>query len=302
MLGLTDVGTARVSASPIYSSVILADNPQGYWRLGEAPGSTTALDSSPFGRNGTYMGGVTLGVAGAIVADPNTAARFNGSTGYVNIAGAPFNYANNFSLEAWVINNNTAVGRIFSNRTATGGYGFGILPGGQLRFTTFAVKDYDSSVIVPRDSNFHFVAVTFDNTNAANFYLDGTFRQRITGVQPGLSGGTEFDIGRNPLVSSQEFFNGTIDEAAVFNRVLSDAEIARQFQAGIAVTLIPEPSTLALFGLGVCGLLGHAWRRRKRDGVRAGALSGLMPEVEGQQPSVRCYSARNHVELCRTSR
>jgi hypothetical protein len=264
LLGLTDLGAARVSASPIYSAVVLSGNPQGYWRLGEAPGSTTAVDSSPFGRNGTYMGGVTLGVPGAIVADPNTAARFNGSTGYVSIPGGPFNFTNNFTLEAWVINNNTSgVARIFSNRTATGGYGLGVLPGGQLRFTTFTEKDYDSSVIVPRDGNFHFVAVTFDSTDAANFYLDGVFQQQITGTQPAASGATEFDIGRNPNVAG-EFFNGTIDEAAVFNRVLSGAEIAAQFQAGIAVA-IPEPTTLALFGLGACGLLGHAWRRRKKS-------------------------------------
>src|SRR5262249_41512602 len=95
----------------VYSSVILADNPVGYWRLGEPPAQTTAFDSSPFGRNGTYNGAVTRGVPGAIVDDPNTAAAFSG--GFVSIPGGPFNFANNFSLEAWVINNNaTAIGRI----------------------------------------------------------------------------------------------------------------------------------------------------------------------------------------------
>src|SRR5262249_54513852 len=98
-VGAASAALPRASGSPIYSSVVLADNPIGYWRLGETSGPT-AFDSSGLGHNGTYTGGVTLGVPGAIVDDPNTAARFNGSTGYVAVPGGPFNMANNFTLEA----------------------------------------------------------------------------------------------------------------------------------------------------------------------------------------------------------
>ena len=121
--GVASSGT--LWAGPItYANAVLADNPIGYWRLGESSG-TTALNSSAFGRNGTYNGGVTLGLPGAIPADSNTAAGFNGSTAFVSVAGSPFNLANNFTLEAWVINDNTVVRppvapRIFSNRTFSG--------------------------------------------------------------------------------------------------------------------------------------------------------------------------------------
>jgi hypothetical protein len=270
---LGTVGTAppHASASPIYPSVVLADNPVGYWRLGESPAQTTAFDSSPFMRNGTYMGAVTRGVPGAIVDDPDTAAQFAG--GFVAIPGGPFNLANNFSLEAWVINNNTGpfVARIFSNRLATplaAGYGFGVLPDGRLRFTTFGILDYDSAVVVPQDGNYHHVVVTFDPGNDAHFYLDGTFRETVFGTLPAQSSSSDLNIGRNPVVSpitgSFEPWNGAIDEAAIYNYVLSAAQVAAHYQAGIAPAAIPEPGSLLLFGLGALGLLGCAWRRRGR--------------------------------------
>jgi hypothetical protein len=249
--------TPQRAVADFYSDVILADNPVGYWRLGESPGQTTAVDASPFGRNGTYVGNVTRGVPGAIVSSTDTAARFDGATGYVAIPGGPFNFANNFTLEAWVINNNTGpfVGRIFSNRQA-GGYGFGVLPDGRMRFTTFGILDYDSAVVVPNDGRYHYVAVTFNSSNAASFYLDGTLRQMIGGPAPAASSSAELDIGRNPFAPSMELWNGTIDEAAIYGRVLSDAQVLAHYQAGIT-PVVPEPSTFALLGLGALGLIGY---------------------------------------------
>src|SRR6266852_7303617 len=87
---LVALGTAlslapRVLGGAGYSAVILADKPLGYWRLGESDPSQAAKDASGNGNDGTYVGGVTLGQKGAINRDPDTAAQFDGSTGYVDI-------------------------------------------------------------------------------------------------------------------------------------------------------------------------------------------------------------------------
>src|SRR5262249_37607737 len=71
------------AADPGYSAVILADNPLGYWRLGESKTSMPAEDATTNGNDGTYVGEVTLGHPGAIVGDPDTAALFDGATGFV---------------------------------------------------------------------------------------------------------------------------------------------------------------------------------------------------------------------------
>jgi hypothetical protein len=73
-------------ASDQYSSVVLAKGPVGYWRLGEAGGST-AFDASGSGYDGTYLGSPAFGQPGAIVNDPDTAIGLNGpdSRDYVEI-------------------------------------------------------------------------------------------------------------------------------------------------------------------------------------------------------------------------
>ena len=48
-----------------YRSTILADNPQSYWRFGEAAGSSTAANEISGGPSGSYSG-VLLGAGGAI--------------------------------------------------------------------------------------------------------------------------------------------------------------------------------------------------------------------------------------------
>ena len=51
---------AATAAQASYMDAVLADNPLGYWRLGET-GSTTALDSSSNANSGTAGTGVALG-------------------------------------------------------------------------------------------------------------------------------------------------------------------------------------------------------------------------------------------------
>ena len=64
-------------------TAVLADNPKAYWRLGETAGPQAA-DTSGNGRTATYVN-TTLGVAGAVPADSNGAAYFNGNNSYLNL-------------------------------------------------------------------------------------------------------------------------------------------------------------------------------------------------------------------------
>jgi len=81
-----------------YQATILSDNPIAYWRLGEAPGATQAIDTSGHGYTGTYSGGVTLGAPGALNHDSNTAVSSDG-TGKVTLPTQPS--VTNFTIEGW---------------------------------------------------------------------------------------------------------------------------------------------------------------------------------------------------------
>jgi hypothetical protein len=229
-----------------YSTVILSDTPIGYYRLGDPGTQSTATDISGNGRDGIYSRGVVSGVKGAIAVDPDTAAQFDGMTAYANVINTggsdPFTLTNGFTLEAWVINggqgvlnpNRSPLGRIVSNGWPGNiGYGWGILSGNGTRFTTYGIFDYDSNQSqVPQDGNWHYVAVVFDSTNTANFYVDGALTEAISASRPANKAALDLMIGRNPASSAEEFFNGSIDEVAIYNYELTGDQIAAHFKAG----------------------------------------------------------------------
>jgi hypothetical protein len=239
--GLAAAPTAIAGAQ--YSATILADSPLGYWRLGEPDPGMPAADATPNGNNGTYLGGVALGQAGAILGDTDTAAAFDGSSAFVDIpstSGGTFDLNANFSLEAWVINNGQDptihLGRILSNGgIGLQGYGWGILPNDSVRFTTWGILDFDSSqTVVPRDGAWHYVALTFDDTATANFYLDGQLTETKVDSQARLARSSNFHLiigDTGPGTGLQEYYNGSIDEVAIYSYVLTADQIAAHFQA-----------------------------------------------------------------------
>lgn len=91
-------GAPRGSA---YRALVLADNPQLYWRVGETSG-TTAADASGNNRPGTYQGGYTLAQAGALVGDADGAVRLGGVNGSVQRANpAGLILTAGLTVEAW---------------------------------------------------------------------------------------------------------------------------------------------------------------------------------------------------------
>src|SRR5512133_1106140 len=76
-LVLVAVAFACMTFAPValadYAGTVEADNPVAYWRLGDAPGSTTAVDATGHGHQGSYSA-VTLGGEPALEEDANTSA------------------------------------------------------------------------------------------------------------------------------------------------------------------------------------------------------------------------------------
>jgi hypothetical protein len=84
-----------------YRSAVTADRPEASWRLGDAAGASQALDTAG-GPPGTYVGGVTRGVTGALTADGDTAASFNGVDGHIALPSGFSDFTGGVTLEAWV--------------------------------------------------------------------------------------------------------------------------------------------------------------------------------------------------------
>ena len=220
-----------------YASVVSADKPELFYRLGELKGPT-AVDSSANANNGLYQGGVTLGAPGS-TSDGSTAATFNGTSGYVSNA-TQWTNPQVFTEEAW-----------FKTTTATGGVivGFGntavgppanfdrlvyMAGSGQLYFG-IALNQTVHSTNAYNDGNWHLVDATL-NANGMSLYVDGVLVGTNTkaSVAQGYNGywrvGDESTGGWS--AHANNFFTGTIDDVAVYPAVLGAGRVAAHYLAG----------------------------------------------------------------------
>ena len=221
----------------IYSTMILADNPLAYWRLGEAAGPAVA-DSSGNGNNGTAEPGVVFGAASLVSQETDTAATFAGTDRIVTAGFEKFGAgASGFTAEYWITLN--AAPTSFSNIVGDGE------GGGDFYFmnyltTTGQIRPHYSFANTPvsTDSNtqlqvgqtYH-VATTWDSaTGESNIYIDGALDKSIvvSTNTPSNTNNAVF-IGRDNREPGGNF---TLDEVAFYDRPLSFGEVSEHFSGG----------------------------------------------------------------------
>ncbi len=237
-----DVPPADVQQEPpplAYFQVVAMDMPQAYWRLDEPSGSTTAHDATGNGHDGTYVGGVALGAGGAIANDQDTAASFDGTSGYVDVKNA-FQFAGMtaFTLEAWLKPNVDSQYRCWMSRNdgqpPTEGYLAYVDPAGpffMLERIDSGTKTFANGPIAPATATWAHVVVTYQQGVASIVWVN---------AQPGptetndvsLAGATsDFVIGAE-VGGATAFWSGEIDEVAVYAYALSATQIQTHYKVG----------------------------------------------------------------------
>jgi hypothetical protein len=231
----SDVGVTATG----YAAQVLEDDPVAYWRFDETSG-TTAADSSGHGNDATYQGGVTLGVPGAIAGDPDTAASFDGISGFVT-AGDRFSFVGQapFSIEAWVTAEAGATYAGVASRNDDVG---GPPSEGYILFVaptdgTFGFQRLDGSNVstavsmagVSASSATHVVG-TFDGLELV-VYIDGEPQGMQTASFPIAGALADFVVGAE-AGGSANYFAGTLDEVAVYDHALSADRVGKHYLAG----------------------------------------------------------------------
>src|SRR4051812_23111698 len=86
-----------------YQDIVKADQPTGYWRLGEPAGSAVATNLGSLGvaGNGTIFQNVTFGQPGALNGNTDTAANFDANQAKIDVAFASELNTPQFTVEAW---------------------------------------------------------------------------------------------------------------------------------------------------------------------------------------------------------
>lgn len=238
-------------------SVALAQRPMFYFPLDEDAFIGTAANLGSVALQGTYTGPVTRALRG--VADPNgRAVRMAGSQGgqfsrvtVLNVTAFP---TTALTAMFWVRTTQTTDYSVFSYATADSQNEFGVIVEGDVIRITLNNSTFETGNILASDmadGTWHFIAITWEQT-VANVYFDGVLAgapvqtaagfevvggsgQPVTGplsLRPGgvLILGQDQD-GLNTGFMATQALTGGLDEVAIYDRALTNAQIQEIMRA-----------------------------------------------------------------------
>ena len=234
-------------------------NPLSHWQLSESSG-TVAADSEGLS-NGQYRNGVGLGQSGRFTGNGEAAAAFDGRNDYVEIGhNEAFELANG-TLQLWF---NPAsvdgIQNLFSKDVKGKADHFGMwLSGGEISIRSQSnsrTRSLGSGPGLVKAGEWNHVAVSWGNSGF-RLYLNGQKVDEDTSWKAGWVDNQESILigADNQFSDSQRtdkpefFFNGKLDDVALYNRALSGADIARLFDGNGGWQwwrpCTPNPSNLA---------------------------------------------------------
>jgi hypothetical protein len=217
-----------------YASVVRKDSPLGYWRFGEPPSVTQAGDEMGL-HPGAYVGGVDLGIPGALASDPNTAVALDGNSGHIAFGPIfPFAGTAAFSLEAWInpVSNDTKAHRIVNNRNDAGSDGYRLILDADhlLKCERWGAGTVGRVSAVPALNQFSHVVCTYDGTQM-KLFINGAevnAAPSSNAMSPNM-----FSLTVGTLSSaSGDYFAGELDEFAIYEAALTAQRVLAHFQAG----------------------------------------------------------------------
>lgn len=253
---LLGIGSAQLTAAQTCATA-----PVGL--VSNYSGDNNALDARSR-NNGTLQNGVTY-AAGNVGQAFQLGGNGNASnSGDRVIVGNPANLRlQSFTFEAWVkrssstiLTNSPVAGFVNGTIFAFGASGWGVVidqPTNRLAFTQVGVNQINSNLTIT-DTNWHHVAVSISGTQVV-FYLDGVADTPIN-YAVNFVYTTSAAIGARGDNDARNAFFGSVDELAIYNRVLSALEIAAIAGAGTIgkckplATYAPEGQVLWFAGDG----------------------------------------------------
>jgi hypothetical protein len=215
--------------SPYSDAVAGTGGVTAYWRLGEASGSVAA--DAKGSNSGTYTGGVVHGVAGAIAGDADKATAFDGSSGYVNVpTGSAMRFGDSFSAEAWV--KRAAISTPGNQVVVSKQNGSWVLmfdPSNRLVLRRSNVGDVVASSSTVTDTTAWHHVVATKNGSAVHLYLDGRDVTGTVASETMVDNTLPLAIGQS---SGTAYFNGGIDEVALYSGALPPATVTQHYLIG----------------------------------------------------------------------
>ncbi|HXJ61073.1 MAG TPA: LamG domain-containing protein [Verrucomicrobiae bacterium] len=233
----SEVATLTViGAVGSYESEVTADQPFGWWRLGDAPLTALAADSGSSGRGGPYSGQILAapGIPGAA----DGSADFAG--GFIDIddpAAFDFGGTNALTVEAWFQpdafggfgwmvgkdNNNTALDYLLGHNAD-----------GRFRFITQGLANdalAADPVFADGTTWYHVVGVQDPAGGTVKLYVNAVEVASVALAGNGVFSTAKLRIGARGAAADQRV-DGRLDEVAIYRAALTQAQIDAHYTAG----------------------------------------------------------------------
>ena len=208
----------------------------GWWSFQAIEPGNKVIDGSGYNNHGTVNGAVLVSGLEQL----GNALQFDGINDYVNLPNDAFNSLSRGTIAAWVYPTGSGVqGMIFHDSVNTGNQLLFELENNKIhwaaRVGNWSPDGYGNTTNISYNQ-WHFVVVTVDSSGW-KAYLDGVYDGGgpETRFFSALSSGQRNNIGMDPNLAygTGRPFKGTIDEARIYNRALSSAEIQKQYADGL---------------------------------------------------------------------
>ena len=241
-----------------YSTEVIADGARGYWQLDDLAGQATAVNSGAAGAalNGTYTPGNKVDASGLVfgVTGPSDAANFNPGDSVIGTgvstatSGGGTLFGGDWTIEGW-----------FKRETPIAVAGF--FSADQVSAPIFTFHTADTSLIGIMNNGVSWggLFIDLDEGKAADFHLNqqvyAVMTKTGTNIDPVISiranvGGTwvtpvidsdpgfdlaladTFTIGRHDMGFPGGYFDGTLDDVALYDKALSWETIEAHYALG----------------------------------------------------------------------
>lgn len=238
----TILSTTTTPTAQLYEHFVLDSKPVGYWRLGETSG-TIAINSTGTGNDLTYINAPTLGVAGALAGDTDTAVKFVTSS-YADGADVKAIYTSG-SFECWVDTTQWGLDTnhhgLYQNSTGWSNQANGVslfrYSNGHFYFRVMTPGAVIQDIQAPWRTYFgnidgwHHVVGTWDVSGMV-LYIDGVAIASRACTPPNAASSSPAT--RVSLGHAQPGNGHVMDEVALYDRVLTAPEIQRHYSVGYA--------------------------------------------------------------------
>lgn len=269
-----------------YAATVLADSPLVYWRFGDASG-TVAADSSGNSRDGAYGNGPTLGAAGLLTGDSDTAVTFNGSNQFANIAGASWMNTADYSIECWFKTGALAAQRVLVSRDdgATKIWDVLLSTSGNVQMNIFngPTAQTVTSPAAYADNVIHHVVCTLSGTTAT-VYVDGVQVGQGTGIASNSSTTQQISVARRN--NGTLFYDGTVDEFAYYGTALSSSRVAAHHTAGTTSGPSTEHATPTLNAVATLSATARVTRHASPSLTASASLSSAPAVAKHAAPTL----------------